>query len=118
MAACSSSELQLPGASGIVMANETEVPNQNIMLNLLNGGVTNNCSKSGSTPSHASLDSKTGINPSRSSFLHTYFTCIIITSLYRTSRIYFCMTMTCYMPISYYHLVMRKDVSVVSVSDR
>lgn len=59
MAACSSSELQLPGASGIVMANETEVPNQNIMLNLLNGGVTNNCSKSGSTPSHASLDSKT-----------------------------------------------------------
>ncbi|XP_062013229.1 COP1-interacting protein 7 isoform X1 [Rosa rugosa] len=59
MAACSSSELQLPGVSGIVMANETDVPNQNIMLNLLNGGLTNNSSKSGSTPSHASLDGKT-----------------------------------------------------------
>ncbi|XP_050368611.1 COP1-interacting protein 7 isoform X2 [Argentina anserina] len=59
MAACSSSELQLAGVSGIVMANETDVPNQNIMLNLLNGGLTNNSSNSGSTPSHASLDGKT-----------------------------------------------------------
>lgn len=61
MAACSSSELQLAGESGIVMANETDLPNQNVMLNLLNGGLTNNSSKSGSTPSHASLDGKTGI---------------------------------------------------------
>lgn len=72
MAACSSSELQLPGASGIVMASETDVPNQNIMLNLLNGGVANNSSKSGSTPSHGSLDSKTGINYCREAlfFIH------------------------------------------------
>ncbi|KAB2637414.1 hypothetical protein D8674_027948 [Pyrus ussuriensis x Pyrus communis] len=37
--ACSSSDLQFTGASEITLTNESEVTNQNVMLNLPNGGV-------------------------------------------------------------------------------
>ena len=59
LAAISPSELTFMGTSGIVLANETSAPNQNVLLNFTKFDVPLDGSKSNST---TSSDSKKGIS--------------------------------------------------------
>lgn len=72
MEAYSPAELSFSGTSGIVLTNETSVPNQNVLLNFTNNLAPNessDVSKSDSTTSNASSESKKGT----SYIFHSFF---------------------------------------------
>ncbi|KAJ4831686.1 hypothetical protein Tsubulata_039358 [Turnera subulata] len=66
MEACPPPELTFLGSSGVVLSNDVSTLNQNMALNLVNGGTPtcdlDSASKSDSSASHASLDGKNDNN--------------------------------------------------------